>query len=101
MGGGGTPDTQPPTADGDGGGGEADQSELEASTDNVGVMGYRVERCQGAGCTNFDPIGASSGPSFSNTGLSADPRYRFRVRAVDAAENSSPYSNVAAAKTKT
>ena len=28
-----------------------------ASTDNVGVTGYRVERCQGAGCTNFAQVG--------------------------------------------
>ena len=27
-----------------------------ASTDNVGVAGYRVERCQGAGCTNFTQV---------------------------------------------
>src|SRR6185437_15995769 len=27
-----------------------------ASTDNVGVSGYKVERCQGAGCTNFTEI---------------------------------------------
>ena len=28
-----------------------------ASTDNVGVTGYRVERCQGAGCTTFAQVG--------------------------------------------
>ena len=27
-----------------------------ASTDNVGVTGYRVERCQGSGYTNFVQI---------------------------------------------
>ena len=30
-----------------------------AATDNVGVTGYRVERCQGAGCSNFTQIGTS------------------------------------------
>ena len=29
-----------------------------ASTDSAGVTGYRVERCQGAGCTNFTQIAA-------------------------------------------
>src|SRR5437764_1371079 len=28
-----------------------------ASTDNVGVTGYMVERCQGAGCSIFTQIG--------------------------------------------
>jgi PKD repeat protein len=28
-----------------------------ASTDNVAVLSYRVERCQGAGCSNFAEIG--------------------------------------------
>ena len=32
-----------------------------ASTDNVGVSGYRVERCQGAGCTNFAQVGTPDG----------------------------------------
>ena len=27
-----------------------------AATDNIGVVGYRVERCQGAGCTTFAQI---------------------------------------------
>ena len=40
-----------------------------ASTDNVGVTGYRVERCQGAGCSNFVQVGTPTGTSFSDTGL--------------------------------
>ena len=28
-----------------------------AATDNVGVTGYRVERCQGAGCSTFAQVG--------------------------------------------
>jgi chitodextrinase len=97
------PDTQPPTAPSTLTATAAGATQINlswtASTDNVGVTGYRVERCQGAGCTNFVQIGTSSGPSFSSTGLLANTRYRFRVQAVDAAVNSSPYSNVAAART--
>ena len=32
-----------------------------ASTDNVGVTGYRVERCQGAGCTTFAQVATPTG----------------------------------------
>ena len=42
-----------------------------ASTDNVGVTGYRVERCQGAGCTNFAQVGHADGTAYSDTGLLA------------------------------
>src|SRR5262249_31104168 len=42
-----------------------------ASTDNVGVTGYLVERCQGAGCTNFAQIATPTGTTFNNTGLTS------------------------------
>ena len=42
-----------------------------ASSDNVGVSGYRVERCQGSGCTNFAQVGTATGTSFNDTGLAA------------------------------
>ena len=32
-----------------------------ASTDNTGVAGYRVERCQGAGCSNFVQVATTGG----------------------------------------
>ena len=67
-----------------------------ASTDNVGVTGYRVERCQGAGCTTFAQIAALTTTTYSNTGLGAGG-YSYRVRATDAAGNLSVYSNVATA----
>jgi glucose/arabinose dehydrogenase/fibronectin type 3 domain-containing protein len=70
-----------------------------ASTDDVGVTGYRVERCQGAACTDFAQVATPSGTSFSNTGLTASTTYRYRVRAVDAAGNLSSYSSIASATT--
>ena len=70
-----------------------------ASTDNVGVTGYRVERCQGAGCTTFAQVGTPTGTSFSDTGLSASTSYSYRVVAVDAAGNASAYSTVASVTT--
>jgi hypothetical protein len=71
-----------------------------ASTDNVGVTGYRVERCQGAGCSNFAQVGTPSGTTFNNTGLTAGTSYSYRVRAADAAGNLSGYSNAASATTQ-
>ncbi|HYR91037.1 MAG TPA: fibronectin type III domain-containing protein [Terriglobia bacterium] len=68
-----------------------------ASTDNVGVTGYRVERCQGANCTTFAQIATPIATTYSNTGLTAGTSYSYRVRAVDAAGNLSAYSNTASA----
>jgi RHS repeat-associated protein len=70
------------------------------STDNVGVTGYRVERCAGAGCGSFAQIATPTGTSFSDTGLAATTSYSYRVRAADAAGNLSAYSNVASATTQ-
>jgi chitodextrinase len=70
-----------------------------ASTDNIGVSGYRVERCQGAGCATFAQVSAPSGTTFSDAGLLAGTSYSYRVRAADAAGNLSGYSNVAAVST--
>lgn len=69
------------------------------SVDDVGVAGYPVERCQGASCTDFAPLATATGTSFIDSGLAASTAYRYRVRAVDAAGNSSTASNPAAAAT--
>jgi hypothetical protein len=55
-----------------------------ASTDDVGVVGYRVERCTGAGCSNFVEIGTTPLTHYTDTGLSSKATYRYRVRAYDA-----------------
>ncbi|GAC1617352.1 MAG: hypothetical protein PVS2B2_20640 [Candidatus Acidiferrum sp.] len=70
-----------------------------ASTDNVGVTGYRLERCQGAGCSNFTQIASPTATTLNDTGLTASTSYSYRVRATDAAGNLSSYSNVATAVT--
>src|SRR5204862_69060 len=72
-----------------------------ASTDNVGVTGYLVERCQGTGCTTFAQVGTPTGLSFNDSGLTPTTSYSYRVRATDAAGNLSAYSNVASATTQT
>jgi chitodextrinase len=71
-----------------------------ASTDAVGVTGYRVERCQGTTCTTFAYIATSTTNSYVNTGLAASTAYRYRVRATDAAGNNSAYSTRVSTTTK-
>src|SRR5882762_8362260 len=70
-----------------------------ASTDNVGVIGYMVERCQGAACSNFVQISTSTATTFSDTGLTGTTSYSYRVRATDAAGNLSSYSSTGTAST--
>jgi len=71
-----------------------------ASTDNVGVTGYRIERCTGSSCTSYTQIATSTTTTYSNTGLTAGTAYRYRVRANDAAGNLSSYSSVVTATTQ-
>jgi chitodextrinase len=70
-----------------------------ASTDNVGVTGYQIERCPRAGCARFALLATTATTGYSNTGLAARTTYRYRVRAMDAAGGKSRYSNVATATT--
>ncbi len=72
-----------------------------ASSDNVGVTGYLVERCQGAGCSNFLQVATSAGTTYTDTGLTGSTLYSYRVRATDAAGNLSTYSNTISARTQT
>jgi len=58
-----------------------------ASTDNVGVAGYLVERCQGAACSDFTRIATPTGTAYSDSGLTANTTYRYRVRAKDESRN--------------
>jgi fibronectin type 3 domain-containing protein len=97
------PDTTPPTAPSNltatASGSSGINLSWTASTDNVGVTGYFVERCQGAGCATFAQIASPTGTSYADTGLTAGTSYSYRVRATDAAGNLSGYSNVASATT--
>jgi hypothetical protein len=69
-----------------------------ASTDNVGVTGYLVER-QDPGSTSFVQVGTSTGTSYNDTGLAAGSTYNYRVQAMNAAGNLSGYSRLASAAT--
>ena len=97
------PDTQPPSAPGNLVATAIGVSQVHlswtASTDDVGVTGYLVER-QDPGSPNFVQVGTTStGTSYNDTGLVAGSAYSYRVRATDAAQNLSDYSAVASATT--
>ncbi len=97
------PDTTPPSAPSNLAATAISVSQINlswtASTDNVGVTNYLVERCSGASCTSFAQIATSTTTSYSNTGLTASTSYSYRVRATDGAGNLSGYSNAATAAT--
>ena len=98
------PDTTPPSAPGTVSASAVSSSEIDlswaAASDNVGVTGYQVFRCQGSGCTSFAQVGTASGTTFNDTGLAAVTSYSYQVRAVDAAGNQGPFSNTASATTQ-
>lgn len=73
-----------------------------ASTDNVGIVGYDIQRCSGAGCTPSGTVyqTTGTGTTYQSTGLSPFTLYRYHVRARDAAGNTSNYSSVAQATTQ-
>ena len=100
----GQPDTQPPTAPANLLATAIGVSQIHlnwtASTDNVGVAGYLVER-QDPGSSSFVQVGMSTGTSYNDTGLVAGSVYSYRVRATDAAQNLSQYSGVASVTTQT
>ena len=70
-----------------------------ASTDNVGVAGYRVFRCQGSGCTPTVQVATGTGTSYADTALSPSTAYTYAVSAFDAADNVSGKSASASAVT--
>jgi len=65
-----------------------------ASTDNVGVAGYRIYRDSGT-----TPVGSTAGTTFQDSGLTASTSYSYTVAAYDAAGNTSARSVTASATT--
>lgn len=67
-----------------------------AATDNVGVKNYRIFR------NDFTPgkfITVSTTTSFGDTGLKPNTTYTYKIRAVDASDNPSNFSNLATSTT--
>jgi chitodextrinase len=71
-----------------------------ASTDAVGVTGYKIFRCVGTSCTATTQVGTTTINSYSDSGLSAGTTYRYRIIATDLAGNLSAYSTSASATTQ-
>ena len=72
-----------------------------AWTDNSNnESGFKIERCQGAGCSNFSQIATvgTNVTTYSNTGLLASTSYTYRVRAYNSAGDSG-YSTTTSATT--
>jgi chitodextrinase len=63
-----------------------------ASTDNIGVTGYRIYR-------GGVQVGTSTTTSYTDGGLTPNTSYSYTVTAVDAAQNESSPSNTASATT--
>src|SRR6185503_7888336 len=70
-----------------------------ASSSGIGILNYSVERCQGAGCSNFIQIATPAATSYSDTGLTPATAYSYRVRARDTNNTLSGYSNTASIST--
>jgi hypothetical protein len=73
-----------------------------AWTDNsTDETGFKIERCQNAGCSNFAEIAqvGANVTTYSNTGLTASTTYGYRVRATNGGGDSG-YSNTAEATTQ-
>ena len=88
-----TPDSSAPTPPGGLAARALDTSRIAltwtASSDDVGVTGYRVLR-------GGTPVATISGTSYTDTGLSADTTYSYRVLAFDAAGNTSSAASASA-----
>jgi predicted phage tail protein len=77
------------------------QINLTWADNDATEQGFKIERCSGAGCSNFAQIAAvgANVTSYSNTGLAASTSYSYRVRAYNTAGDSG-YSNTASGVTQ-
>ncbi|MFH1016804.1 MAG: fibronectin type III domain-containing protein [Pseudomonadota bacterium] len=72
----------------------ATQIVLTWQDNSTGETRFEIERCQGAGCTNYAPIAqvGSGVTTFTDTNVTSGNTYCYRVRACDA-NGCSGYSN--------
>jgi len=77
------------------------QINLNWTDSSANEDGFRVERCQGAGCTNFVQIAEllANATAYADAALAAGTAYTYRVRAYNSVGNST-YSNTVSATTQ-
>jgi len=69
-----------------------------ASAESGGsISQYSIERCAGAGCTDFSQLATTSSTSYTDASAMAGAIYNYRVRAQDANSFYGPYSVTATA----
>ena len=79
----------------------ADRPDLDGIDGQRGRDGISGRAMPGAACSNFASLPATpTGMAYTDTGLSPNTTYRYRVRAIDAAANLSGYSNIAGSTTQ-
>jgi chitodextrinase len=69
------------------------QLDWSSSSDNVGVAGYQIWRADEFGA--FALIGITSVNGYIDNTTSYSTSYQYKIRAYDAANNFSEYSNIA------
>jgi subtilisin family serine protease len=74
---------------------------VDNTIDEDDVEGFEIHRCQGAQCTNFAVVAivAANAVGYTNTGLSANTPYSYKVRAYNSG-GTSEFSNPAQATTQ-
>ncbi len=74
------------------------QINLKWNDNSTSESSFRIERCQGSGCSNFVEVAfvAANVSTYANTGLTTGTTYSYRVRSMNAAGASS-YTNVSTA----
>lgn len=96
-------DPQPPAAPSDLAVTSTTSSSISLSwADNSDTeTGFKLERCMGATCTNFQQLPAfgANVTSYNDTGLKANATYRYRLRSFNAAGNSA-YSNTVSGRAR-
>jgi len=70
------------------------------STDNIGVAGYDVYRATGTDISSAQKVATVTTTTYGDTGLSANTKYTYFVKARDAAGNTSDPSNSVTVQTQ-
>jgi hypothetical protein len=73
----------------------------DPASDYYGIDYYELERCSGAGCTDFALLAYVQGTTtYTDATTTASSTYRYRVIALDPTGHRSPPSNIAAVSTR-